>query len=299
MIGSFESYQENEAWTWEHLALTRARIVSGPPAFAARVEKVIREVLCRPRDAETIAGDAVEMRTAIATEKGDSERWNLKYVAGGLIDLEFIAQYLQLVHAHEKPDILDTSTARALDKAARLGVLSADDADVLRPAVRLYQNLTQILRLCLPGPFDPKSAGPGLLSLLARAADVPDFATLEAHLKETQVRVRASFVRILGKACLGRRPQATASRGIGSSSIMEGVASTGSRTSTIVPVPSVERMRIAPPCNSVSDFAIARPRPEPPYLLVSWLSTCSNGLPRFFRASFGIPMPVSSMAMLT
>jgi glutamate-ammonia-ligase adenylyltransferase len=199
MIGSFETYQENEAWTWEHLALTRARTVSGPPAFAARVEKVIREVLCRPRDAETIAGDVVEMRGAIATDKGDSERWNLKYVKGGLIDLEFIAQYLQLVHAHEKPEILDTSTARALEKAARLGLLSADDADVLRPAVRLYQNLTQILRLCLPGPFDPKSAGPGLLSLLARAADVPDFVTLEAHLKETQAKVRASFVRILGK----------------------------------------------------------------------------------------------------
>jgi glutamate-ammonia-ligase adenylyltransferase len=117
-----------------------------------------------------------------------------------LIDLEFIAQYLQLVHAAEHPDILDTATARALDKAARLGVLGAEDADVLRPAVRLYQNLTQILRLCLSGPFDPKAAGQGLLSLLARAGDVPDFATLEAHLTETQARVRASFVRILGRA---------------------------------------------------------------------------------------------------
>jgi [glutamine synthetase] adenylyltransferase / [glutamine synthetase]-adenylyl-L-tyrosine phosphorylase len=200
MIGSFESYQENEAWTWEHLALTRARVVSGPPAFALRVEKVIEDVLCRERDPETIAGDVVEMRRAIAAEKGDSERWNLKYVAGGLIDLEFIAQYLQLIHAAEKPDILDTSTARALDKAARLGALTLEDAEVLRPAVRLYQNLTQILRLCLSGPFDPKSAGPGLLGLLARAADVPDFATLEAHLAETQARVRASFVRILGNA---------------------------------------------------------------------------------------------------
>jgi glutamate-ammonia-ligase adenylyltransferase len=200
MIGSFESYQENEAWTWEHLALTRARVVSGPPAFAARVEKVIHDVLCRPRDAETIAGDVVEMRAAIATEKGDSERWNLKYVAGGLVDLEFIAQYLQLVHAADKPEILNTATARALDKAARLGMLAPEDADVLRAAVRLYQNLTQVLRLCLSGPFDPKSAGLGLLNLLARAADVPDFATLEAHLAETQTRVRASFVRILGRA---------------------------------------------------------------------------------------------------
>jgi len=200
MIGSFESYQENEAWTWEHLALTRARVVSGAPAFAARVENVIRDVLCRSRDSETIAAEVVEMRAAIAAEKGDDDRWNLKYVAGGLIDLEFIAQYLQLVHAAQMPEILDTSTVRALDNAARLGVLAAKDADVLRPAVRLYHNLTQILRLCLSGPFDPKSAGPGLLSLLARAADVPDFVTLEAHLAETQAKVRASFVRILGKA---------------------------------------------------------------------------------------------------
>src|SRR5205814_8344829 len=101
-------------WTWEHLALTRARVVSGPPALDKRVEKVIKDVLCRPRATETIAGDVVEMRTAIAAEKGDRDRWNLKYVAGGLIDLEFIAQYLQLVHAAERPEILDTSTARAL-----------------------------------------------------------------------------------------------------------------------------------------------------------------------------------------
>ena len=161
------------------MALTRARVVSGPPAFAARVEEVIRDVLCRKRDPAAVAADVVEMRQAIAKEKGEDARWDLKYAAGGLVDLEFIAQYLQLVHAAEKPEILDTSTARVLDKAWRLGLLSAEDADVLRPAARLYHNLTQILRLCLPGPFDPKTAGAGLLGLLSRAADLPNFATLE------------------------------------------------------------------------------------------------------------------------
>ena len=199
-IESFTGYQENEAWTWEHMALTRARVVSASPEFRARVEAVIRDVLRRPRDAELIAGDVVEMRAAIAKEKGDAERWDLKYVAGGLIDIEFIAQYLQLVHAHELPDILDTSTARALDKAWALRVLPVEDAEILRPAAQLYQDITQILRLCLPGAFDPKTAGAGLLGLLARAADVPDFATLEATLIETQTRVRESFERILGKA---------------------------------------------------------------------------------------------------
>jgi glutamate-ammonia-ligase adenylyltransferase len=199
-IGSFTGYQENEAWTWEHMALTRARVVSASPGFGARVEQIIRNVLQRPRDAELIAGDVVEMRSAIAKEKGDRECWDLKYAAGGLVDIEFIAQYLQLVHAHELPDILDTSTARVLDKAWTLHVLAVEDAEVLRPAVRLYQDLTQILRLCLPGPFDAKTAGAGLLRLLARAADVPDFAALDATLIETQAKVRASFVRILGKA---------------------------------------------------------------------------------------------------
>jgi glutamate-ammonia-ligase adenylyltransferase len=199
-IGSFAYYQENEAWTWEHMALTRARVVAATPEFAGRVQGVIRAILQRPRDRELIAGDVVEMRSAIAKEKGDGERWDIKYVAGGLVDIEFIAQYLQLVHAHEQPGILDTSTARVLDKAWALRVLSAEDAEVLRPAVQLYHDLTQVLRLCLPGAFDPKTAGAGLLRLLARAGDVPDFATLEATLIETQAKVRESFVRILGKA---------------------------------------------------------------------------------------------------
>jgi [glutamine synthetase] adenylyltransferase / [glutamine synthetase]-adenylyl-L-tyrosine phosphorylase len=194
---AFDHYHEKEAWTWEHMALTRARIVSASPDFADRVTRVIQRTLQRQRDLGGVAADVLEMRRAIASEKGDSDRWNIKYVAGGLVDVEFVAQYLQLVYASRVPDILDTSTARVLEKAAKLGVLAAEHAEVLRPAVRLYQDLTQILRLCLAGPFDPASAGPALLALLARAADLPDFATLEAHLTESQGRVREVFDRIL------------------------------------------------------------------------------------------------------
>jgi len=196
---AFESYHRSEAWTWEHMALTRARVVAGSPALAARVEQAIRAVLCSERDPAAVAADVAEMRRAIATEKGEGDCWDLKYAAGGLIDLEFIAQYLQLVHAAAMPEILHTSTARVFDAAARLGVLAIEDAEVLRPATRLYHDLTQILRLCLPGAFDPKTAGAGLLGLLTRAADVPDFATLDAHLSETQAKVRRSFERIVGE----------------------------------------------------------------------------------------------------
>ncbi len=195
---SFSNYQHNDAWTWEHMALTRARVISGSDGFTQRIETLIRGVLRRSRDPVHTATDVVEMRRAIAAERSDKERWNLKDAAGGLIDIEFVAQYLQLVHGAGNPEMLDASTVRVLDKAARLGVLAPAHADVLRPAARLYHDLTQVLRLCVTGPFDPKTAGPGLLRLLARAADLPDFATLDAHLIETQARVRRSFERIIG-----------------------------------------------------------------------------------------------------
>ncbi len=155
-IDGFQHYQRSEAWTWEHMALTRARVISASAQFTARIERIIRDVLCRERDPATVAADVIEMRGAIAEEKGDTDCWDLKYAAGGLVDIEFIAQYLQLVHAAATPGILDTSTGRALDNAARLRILSAQDAAVLRPALRLFHDLTQILRLCLPGHSIPK-----------------------------------------------------------------------------------------------------------------------------------------------
>jgi glutamate-ammonia-ligase adenylyltransferase len=197
-LESFRDYQHNEAWTWEHMALTRARVISASPGFGEEVEATIRSVLCRPRDARMVALDASEMRKAIAQEKSERDIWDLKYAGGGLIDVEFIAQYLQLAHAADHPDLLDQSTARVMERAAQAGLLAPADAEILRPAVRLYHNLHQVLRLCLTRPFDPRHASAGLLSLLARAADVPDFATLEAYLTETQARVRQSFERILG-----------------------------------------------------------------------------------------------------
>jgi glutamate-ammonia-ligase adenylyltransferase len=198
-IDAFRDYQQNEAWTWEHMALTRARVVSATPGFGAEVEAVIRDVLCRPRDRDAIAADALEMRRAIAQEKSENDHWDLKYAAGGLIDVEFVAQYLQLVNAADHPESLDPSTARAREKAARAGMLAVEDSEILRLATQLFHDLSQILRLCLPGKLDPEKAGPGLLALLARAGDTPDFARLDAHLSETQKRVRQSFMRILDR----------------------------------------------------------------------------------------------------
>jgi [glutamine synthetase] adenylyltransferase / [glutamine synthetase]-adenylyl-L-tyrosine phosphorylase len=197
-IDSFADYQEREAWTWEHMALTRARVISATPAFRSKIENIIRSVLIRPRDPQSTAGDVADMRKAIALEKGKSDVWDLKLAAGGLVDIDFIAQYLQLAHAAEKPDILSVSTLQVLDNAARSGVLPQAEAEVLRSAGRLYHDLTQILRLCVTGKFNPETSGENLLRVMARAGDTPDFSTLEARVRETQAEVRRVFRAIVG-----------------------------------------------------------------------------------------------------
>ena len=122
-LSSFIDYQSNSAWTWEHLALTRARVVSGPPALRATVEQAIREILTRPRDRAKIAADVRDMRARIEKEKGSKDIWDLKQVRGGLVDLEFIAQHLQLVHAAGRPDILSQNTVAALQNLQAAGLL--------------------------------------------------------------------------------------------------------------------------------------------------------------------------------
>ncbi len=96
---SFADYHARESWTWEHMALTRARLVAGPENLRARIEAEIAARLTTPRDARIILADAREMRKKIAAQYPGRNAWDLKYAPGGLIDIEFLAQALQLVHA--------------------------------------------------------------------------------------------------------------------------------------------------------------------------------------------------------
>ena len=196
-LSGFIDYHRRSAWTWEHLALTRARVVAGPATLRREINNTIREVLCRPRDRAQVAQDVQTMRAKIAEEKGTDDIWDLKQVRGGLIDLEFLAQFLQIVGAAEHPDALDPNTELALTRLSAASVLSPGDAEILIPAARLYHTLTQVLRLCLDKPFAAASAPLALRELLARASDMPDFDTLEATLKDTLAAVHAGFDRIV------------------------------------------------------------------------------------------------------
>ncbi len=195
-LSAFEAYQAKDAWTWEQLALTRARPVSGSLGFLTKVNQAIRAGLMRPR--ETLAADVADMRRRIEAEKGARDPWELKTVAGGLIDLEFIAQYLQLRHVGAHPEIASSNTLTALNALFHAGLLPGRHADVLLPAAGLYQALTQVLRLAVEGPFRKEGAPRGVLALICRAAGEPDIARVEARLVEVQAAVRAAFTEIIG-----------------------------------------------------------------------------------------------------
>src|SRR5262245_63907336 len=126
------------------MALTRARVVSGPAGLRASVTAAIRDVLLKPRDPDKTAADVRAMRTRIEKEKGTRDPWELKQVRGGLVDLEFIAQYLQLAHAGMHPHVLSQNTAAALARLDEAGLLVPAAAEALLAAVRLLNNLTQV-----------------------------------------------------------------------------------------------------------------------------------------------------------
>ena len=196
-LASFKLYQRDEAEIWEHMALTRARFVAGDKTLGADVAKTVRETLTRKHDAARIAKETRTMRALIAREKGDSDAWDLKLAAGGLLDIEFVAQYLQLAFAHKHPEILDVSTRKVVELAGHAGLITAEQAEVLIDAHKLYTDATQFMRLSTSGPFDPAKAAAGVKRRIAGANGFPNFEAFAAALAETRKRVRAAFEAIL------------------------------------------------------------------------------------------------------
>jgi glutamate-ammonia-ligase adenylyltransferase len=132
-LESFRDYQLNEAWVWEHQALVRARGVAGDRQLLERFETVRREVLCRQRDAAELAAEVLKMRRRMAEHHGDEE--GVKRGTGGIVDIEFMVQYLVLAHAHQHPDLAAYSdNMRILETAERLELLPAAVAGNLREA---------------------------------------------------------------------------------------------------------------------------------------------------------------------
>jgi glutamate-ammonia-ligase adenylyltransferase len=142
-VAAFSRYQQEDAWTWEHQALVRARVIGGDPKIADAFEQCRKRVLSVRRDPNSLRQEVVDMRERIRKEKNSasSAGFDLKQGPGGLVDIEFLVQYLVLCHAHRHPQLLHwTDNVRLIRTLARVGVLKDDDASFLRKAYLTYRS---------------------------------------------------------------------------------------------------------------------------------------------------------------
>ena len=160
---AFDDYQRNEAWTWEHQALVRARVVFGEAALGERFNAIRRAILSQSRSAEALQTEVREMREKMRTHLSNKHkgRWDIKTDAGGITDIEFIAQYLVLRYAAEQPELTRWSdNVRIFELMATYHKMAADEAEALTQAyVTLRDALHHRALQELPGHVEPEAYG--------------------------------------------------------------------------------------------------------------------------------------------
>ncbi|MCB2101237.1 MAG: bifunctional [glutamine synthetase] adenylyltransferase/[glutamine synthetase]-adenylyl-L-tyrosine phosphorylase [Rhodobacterales bacterium] len=193
---AFVQYHAEAAWTWERMALTRARMVAGPQHLAARINGAIREILTRRDDPDHLLRDVAEMRLRIDRERHTEVVWEIKYYRGGLVDVEFIAQYLQLRHGPAHPDVLSPNTRDGLLAVRQRGLVDGAVIDDLVAALDLWQALQGILRLSVDGgptEDEDRMLPAGLRQALVTRAGAVDFADLKTKIRDTAQGVMAHY----------------------------------------------------------------------------------------------------------
>ncbi len=198
-LRSFRTYHLESAWTWERMALTRARVVAGPPELAKRVRAAIVQALSYAGSPGRIRTDAAAMRARLARDLPPTGPWDVKLRAGGQMEVEFIAQVLQLSHGRAHPAVLSQTTRLALHRLREVGYLDREDAALLIAADRLWRSVQGMLRITLGRAATVELPEPVLQALIRVSGETTvDLDVFRATLDVTAERVRAAFTRIVG-----------------------------------------------------------------------------------------------------
>ena len=187
-LDSFERYQREAAWTWEHMALTRARVLYGPAEAGNELLAIVRRVLTAPRDAAKLRADVMQMRADMARHKPAKGPLDVKLARGGLVDVEFVTHFLQL----RDGAAINPSLSAAIGELVGAGLLDAEFAH----AHALQTRFLIAARLLAPdGEEPPPSARAGL----AKACGLSDWQALEAALANARRAVGAGWARAFGE----------------------------------------------------------------------------------------------------
>jgi glutamate-ammonia-ligase adenylyltransferase len=206
-LGAFRGYHATDAWTWERMALTRARIVAGPAVLRARIEAAIQAAIHSSGEPERIRADAAAMRARMLRDLPPAGPWDVKLRAGGQVEVEFIAQVLQLVHARSDPSLCSPTTRIALARLRDAGHLPPADTDLLIRADRVWRTVQGMLRITIgrtaPAELPEATARPLLRAAAEAGAPAVDLPALRASLDALAAEVRAAFIRHVGEIKVG------------------------------------------------------------------------------------------------
>ena len=198
-LAAFAQYQRESAWSWEHMALTRARPIAGEEKLQERVREAIAAALRQPRDPRRLVADVADMRRRIAETVPRPSSWDLRNRRGGLIDLEFTVQYLILREAAWAPEVLRRETGAALAALGTAGILPPQAVRELSEALALLRHLRALLALLFAGVPDPAALAGPAGATLARCAGAVDFTRLDADMVAASARVRAWYERLIAR----------------------------------------------------------------------------------------------------
>ena len=196
-LSAFDRYYDRDAWTWELMALTRFRPLAGDRDLRHRLETLAREKLLEAADRAALRDDAADMRRRLAADRPGKSEWDVKLCPGGLVDIEFIAQYLQLRHGAGMPEVLSVKTEEALRRLGAAGYLTQGDADTLVEAHRFQMGLQHLFRLSLGKSVATDEMSEALKRRVASFAGCDDLGgviALKADLQGKAARLRADIL---------------------------------------------------------------------------------------------------------
>lgn len=196
-LAAFKSYYAEAAWTWEAMALVKARVIGPAGALATAVEAEIEAILVRPRDPAALAEDAAGMRARLDEAKPASGPWDVKHIVGGLTDIAFICQHLAL-RSGASLGRAPRGAADALAWFAKAGELAQEEAEILISAHRLFEAVLQTSRAATGGVFSPEKAGEALCVRMASVCGEQSIGAAERNLLHFEAQTAALFTKIVG-----------------------------------------------------------------------------------------------------
>jgi [glutamine synthetase] adenylyltransferase / [glutamine synthetase]-adenylyl-L-tyrosine phosphorylase len=193
-LPTLRDYLQQESWTYEHMAMTRARVIMGPPSLSAAVEDTLHAALRLSAERPGLKSDIREMHALMHSAKETDNPWHIKSVRGGLTDVEFVTQYLLLRHAGIRSNIIQSNTSTALFGLLCADLLGPNDFNVLSGALSFFKSIMQIMRAAGCSEASPDVCA----RYLCEAVGERSLGAIETRLRVMQSSVLDTFGRLIG-----------------------------------------------------------------------------------------------------